>query len=143
MSEVYFERCHSADIDRRRSSNQRKECWARWLRHYSSDQSPERIYHARSRLAALSGGPLPPLPPEPETHLEMGGGSQGPAPLSTPTPQTAAVPKTPAIERVSAEGCGPVCDPIWNACASRCQENARRCLQACENEYRFCIRGCY
>lgn len=63
QSEAYYERCHAADLDPARSTEDRLRCWTAWVEHYRTGMPPERVSHARRRLAALNDGvALEPLP---------------------------------------------------------------------------------
>lgn len=63
QSEAYYERCHAADLDPARSTEDRLRCWTAWVEHYRVGMPPERVSHARRRLAALNDGiALDPLP---------------------------------------------------------------------------------
>jgi len=63
QSEAYYERCHAADLDPARSTEDRLRCWTAWVEHYRVGMPPERVSHARRRLAALNDGiALEPLP---------------------------------------------------------------------------------
>ncbi|MCB9619316.1 MAG: hypothetical protein H6724_07680 [Sandaracinus sp.] len=63
QSEAYYEHCHAADLDPERSNDERIECWTAWLEHYREGMPPERVLHARRRLAGLEDGAAPdPLP---------------------------------------------------------------------------------
>ena len=63
QSEAYYERCHAADLDPARSTEDRLRCWTAWVEHYQVGMPPERVSHARRRLAALNDGiALDPLP---------------------------------------------------------------------------------
>ncbi len=65
-SDTYYERCYAADVDPQITVDTRRECWALWLEHYTPGQPPDRVAHARSRLAALEAGEVaPPLPGSP------------------------------------------------------------------------------
>lgn len=64
QSEVYFERCHAADLDTRRTTAERLECWSAWIEHYRDGVSVGRARHAARRVEALRAGdqvsvPLP------------------------------------------------------------------------------------
>lgn len=63
QSNAYFERCHAADFDTTVRPELRRQCWARWLQHYTKGQPPDRVDYARHRLAALEDGEsIDPLP---------------------------------------------------------------------------------
>lgn len=65
QSEAYYERCHAADLDPARSTEDRLRCWTAWVEHYRVGMPPERVSHARRRIAALNDGiALEPLPDE-------------------------------------------------------------------------------
>lgn len=63
QSEAYYEHCHAADLDPSRSTEERIACWTAWVEHYREAMPPERVLHARRRLAGLEDGLAPaPLP---------------------------------------------------------------------------------
>ncbi len=63
QSEAYYEHCHAADLDPSRSTEERIACWTAWVEHYREGMPPERVLHARRRLAGLEDGLAPaPLP---------------------------------------------------------------------------------
>jgi hypothetical protein len=96
QSEAYYERCHAADLDPARSTEDRLRCWTAWVEHYRVGMPPERVSHARRRLAALNDGialePLPDVTPSytatfmaleaaesPEERVELGEQDEGAA----------------------------------------------------------------
>lgn len=171
QSHAYFERCHAADFDPRVRPDLRRQCWARWLQHYTYGQPPDRVQYARGRLAALEDGeaidPLPGLAPTAvgtrytasflttAAHAEdasaTAGGNAAPAGLSTEARVEATVggvPRVDPAEDLPAPpdvhgACANVCMPRWNDCVVRCDGRARTCREACEAEHRTCMRGCY
>jgi len=63
QSNAYFEQCHAADFDSTVTPELRRQCWARWLQHYTYGQPPDRVEYARARIAALEDGEeIEPLP---------------------------------------------------------------------------------
>ncbi len=150
-STVYFERCHAAELDDAVSIEVRTECWERWLRWYSQEQTQTRVLYARERIVFLSQGEIAdPLPSEESADEE----AAAPAPIRSTTeaiapPSTGSVPTTSAAPssrrrpRFSGHDvCEPVCLPGWNACVDRCVDNERTCIAACQNEYGSCMSGC-
>lgn len=63
QSNAYFEQCHGADFDPTVTAELRRQCWARWLQHYTYGQPPDRVEYARARVAAIEDGEtIEPLP---------------------------------------------------------------------------------
>jgi hypothetical protein len=84
QSEAYYERCHAADLDPARSTEDRRRCWTAWVEHYRVGMPPERVSHARRRLAALNDGialePLPDVRPSyTATFMALEAAAEGPA----------------------------------------------------------------
>jgi hypothetical protein len=172
-SDTYYERCYAADVDPQITVDTRRECWALWLEHYTPGQPPDRVAHARSRLAALEAGevapPLPgsPLPPVTETTEASDAGVEATAVLDGATPEPlpeGAVaagtdagpvgPPRPDSPEVRAAyrppppvtvttACDPVCQVGWDECIPRCDDRTRACHSACQAQYRRCQAACY
>lgn len=83
-SDVYFERCYAADLDRRVPVEERRACWQAWMTHWQTDQPPERIDYVRERLLRLD--------PERAALLALatGGADGDPVPLTETSPAIAA-----------------------------------------------------
>ncbi len=161
QSNAYFERCHAADFDPTVRPELRRECWARWLQHYTQGQPPDRVDYARGRVAALEDGEdIAPLPGMQRTalgssytasFLTMEEQAQSEAETSDPEVELPADTQEalePAVAEIPAPpdvtgGCAPVCTPRWNDCMSQCDGRAASCREACETEHRTCMRGCY
>jgi hypothetical protein len=153
-SDVYFERCHGADLDRTLSLQAKYACWETWLDEYAEGQPPHRILYARERMVALAYGE--PLSASPESSLPEGAsvatdtapdttgvdGGTAIAPTATEAsgPRTSPVPRNPRYR--GNPTCEPVCAPPWRTCLARCVEGRDACVRACESEYRACMRGC-
>lgn len=82
-SEVYFERCYAADLDRRVPVEERRACWQAWAAHWQEGQDPARIDYVRERLLRL----------DPEraavVALATGGSDADPVPLTETSPAIA------------------------------------------------------
>ncbi|UJR80663.1 Hypothetical protein I5071_27120 [Sandaracinus amylolyticus] len=82
-SNVYFERCYAADLDRRVPVEERRACWQAWATHWQEGQDPARIDYVRERLLRL----------DPEraalVALATGGSDADPVPLTETTPAIA------------------------------------------------------
>jgi hypothetical protein len=52
-SQVYFERCYSADLDPAVPVDERRACWQQWMAHYHEGQPPDRTDYARERIVRL------------------------------------------------------------------------------------------
>lgn len=119
QSNAYFERCHAADFDTAVRPEVRRQCWARWLQHYTSGQPPDRVDYARHRLAALEDGEsIEPLPGMRRVTvgssytasffaLEGNGGEQEPAVEDPQAADAAAVDGEQAVEVGPASEGGP------------------------------------
>ena len=155
QSNAYFERCHAADFDATVRQDLRRECWARWLEHYTPGQPPDRVEYAQHRLGALDDGErIEPLPGMRATAL----GSSHTASFLTTTsdgdtaPTTAETAEEPGIETpvvvrppppTAIGPCADVCAPRWDQCIAQCDNRANGCTEACEHEHRTCMRGCF
>jgi len=169
-SDTYYERCYAADVDPQITMDTRRECWALWLEHYTTGEPPERVAHARSRLAALEAGEAAPALPGSPPPVEAGASDAGVADLSlldgaTPEPPldgavAAATdagpvgPLPPTAPEVRAAyrspppvtvttACDPVCLAGWEECIPRCDDRTRSCRSACQARYRSCQAACY
>ncbi|MCA9535850.1 MAG: hypothetical protein KC593_19325 [Myxococcales bacterium] len=168
-SDTYYERCYAADVDPGISVELRRECWARWLEHYTPGQPPDRVAHARSRHAELEAGvTAPPLPgtvvaevlePEPSATPTEGDAGVGAVEAATegapvaadgsdtgvPRPDSpevrAAYHSPPPVTNTTA--CDPLCRVGWDDCIPRCDDRTRACRAACQAQYRACQAGCY
>lgn len=170
QSNAYFERCHGADFDPTVRPDLRRQCWARWLQHYTYGQPPDRIEYARNRLAALEDGEtIAPLPGLARTAVGTSfsasflttsarsddaaatSGDAVPAELSDDQQREATVGDVPPVEPPEelppppnvTGACAGVCTPRWNECVRRCDHRVEGCREACETEHRTCMRGCY
>lgn len=99
-SEVYFERCYAADLDRAVPIGERRACWQSWMAHYQLGQPPDRIDYVRERILRLDperaevvalaigeGDPVPASQSEPAIAAEaelVAATASGEAPLSQP-----------------------------------------------------------
>lgn len=149
QSTEYFERCHAADLDPRRTVEQRQACWSAWLEHYAGFQSADRAGYAQERLAALGRGEaMPQLP-----GLEAAGASVNAAAMVSvgyeprrgadlPRDAQAAM-AAPAPSTLDADPCVRVCAPRQAACVARCDAERGECVTACAAEHRVCLRACY
>lgn len=168
-SDTYYERCYAADVDPQISMETRQQCWALWLEHYTPGQPPERVAHARMRLAELEAGvqaaPLPdaPLPLAVESvdagvEVALLDGAVATAndgaPVATATDAGPLGPPAPDSPEVRANyrspppvsvttACDPVCLVGWEECIPRCDDRTRACRSACQARYRSCQAACY
>jgi hypothetical protein len=167
-SDVYFERCHAAEMDEAVPLQSKYACWETWLEGHAEGQPPHRILYARERMVALAyGEPLTVIsdapsaedtpteasdaPPEATTSAEAEPssatameGSAGAAPTGVTDGEAEAevfIPERPRYQGNPA--CDPVCGPPWERCVARCTDGRQACVQACESEYRGCMRGCF
>lgn len=157
QSNAYFERCHAADFDSTVRPGLRRECWARWLQHYTPGQPPDRIEYARNRLAALDDGEeIEPLPGMRQTaigststasFLPAGADQGGEQPMVVLPDATQQALESPAPDRppppTMIGACASVCAPRWDGCIAACDGRAEGCRESCEHEHRTCMRGCY
>lgn len=138
-STVYFERCHAAEFDDAVPIEQKLECWNRWMRWYSAEQTETRLLYAQERIVYLTQGELVnPLPDAETARVEE---AAAPAPVSADTR-----PARP-LQRLSPRttghpACAPACRPEWDACTGRCDPEDRGCVAACQNRYASCMDGC-
>lgn len=166
-SDTYYERCYAADVDPEISMDTRRQCWALWLEHYTPGQPPDRVAHARTRLAELEAGvqapPLPDVPPplatEPadagvevsvldgavEATSDAGAAVTDAGPVGPPAPDSPEVRANyrspPPVSVTTA--CDPVCLAGWEECIPRCDDRTRACRAACQARYRNCQAACY
>ena len=73
QANVYFERCHAADRDSRRTDMERRACWQAWRDHYEVGQPDDRTDYVRERLVMLdpaSGDVLSMAAPESSAEPE-------------------------------------------------------------------------
>lgn len=161
----YFERCQTADYDPSRTVETRHRCWTRWLAHYHEGQPPERIRHARDRIAALESGeetaPLPGMEGRPvgqaHTAAFLSAGkyerpaaegtdsaeTEPPSAEPTTTSERTEEPRIPSPPERRSSACTPVCEPGWEACVRACDDRGQPCIETCEVEYRTCLSGCH
>lgn len=155
QADSFFEQCYSADYDPRVTYEQRQECWAAWLEHYTTGQPPERIDYANLRLTAIeSGEQLSPLPGIPTSAvgtsytasffaLTSGDGAEQVVDSEIrriePTRVRDDLPAPPNDDHQ----CADVCRPRWYACIEQCDDPHGPCRDACETEQRTCLAGCF
>lgn len=163
-SDTYYERCYAADVDPEISVDTRRECWALWLEHYTPGQPPDRVAHARSRLAALEAGEAaPPLPdtavlPGTEAVSEISdAGVEASALLDGATPEPLL---DGAVAAAATADAGPVGPPrpdspevraayrspppvsVTTACDPVCLVGWEECIPRCDDRTRACRSAC-
>ena len=71
-SATYYEQCQSAELNPRRTIDERRECWEAWLKYYTQGQPLERIGYAQDRRIGLAHGEeVAPLPDREDRGLEL------------------------------------------------------------------------
>jgi len=165
-SDTYYERCYAADVDPAISMETRHQCWALWLEHYTPGQPPDRVGHARERLAELEAGvaaaPLPDMPPLPATASEQDAGvalADGSAPPGAPL-DGAVAPADGAVAPTSGTDAAPTAPPApdspevranyrppppvrtTTACDPVCLAAWEECVPRCDDRTRSCMAAC-
>jgi hypothetical protein len=154
QSDLYFERCHSAERDPAATTEVRRQCWKAWLKHYAISQPPERVGHAEERSVALT--------PEASGALDEDTGSEFLMAVHAAEAQAEGSP----VIGAAAEGCKESCVSREATCAAACAtafnvgadagpapdsgppltpESAPEkdhCTAACESETRVCLGVC-
>lgn len=167
-SDTYYERCYAADVDPESSMELRQQCWALWLEHYTPGQPPDRVAHARTRLAALEAGVAePPLPgsipttePSSDDLEALDGGVEEAAQVTERDAETTAaapteaghgpspadgtqtgVPRPDSPEVRAGYRSPPPVRPT-TACDPVCAAAWDRCLPRCDGRERSCRAAC-
>jgi hypothetical protein len=151
QSNLYFERCHAADLDPARTDAERRACWQAWRDHYDVGQSADRDDYVRERLVMLDpqSGSAISLATADEPEADVGDGSVEPAPPEGPElsdtigdrPPRAR--RRPVVPRTRTSACGAGCEPAFVTCGTACNVGDRGCVDACRHIYRQCARGCF
>jgi hypothetical protein len=167
-SSYEWDRCRTLDDDPGVTNEDRLQCWTAWLESDTSGQPPDRIQHARTRVAALGNGgrAAPPSSGGVQAEAPRAPSVASGAPASTasePTPptvtaggvaraDTSAPPQSGGNEPAGADGgagappgagCASTCRSAWNSCSGACGAGDAACAANCDNSYRDCMRGCY
>ncbi|MEM7606864.1 MAG: hypothetical protein AAF411_16025 [Myxococcota bacterium] len=72
QSSVFYEQCRAAELNSQLGVDQRRECWAAWLKYYAAGQPIERVGYAQDRRIALAyGDELAPLPDRQDPSWEL------------------------------------------------------------------------
>ena len=164
QSNTFFERCHSADYNPRVTNADRRQCWTRWLEHYTTGQSPDRLAFARDRLNAIeSGEPVRPMPGMPGAAVQGSYTASyfalAPEQDGSPASDLEARPMSGTAESRSMSAsaardnlpsppsadhqCSSVCAPRWYSCIEQCDDPHGACRHACESEHNTCLSGCF
>jgi hypothetical protein len=160
QSNLYFERCHAADLDAARTDAERRACWQAWRDHYDVGQSPDRDDYVRERLVMLdpqSGSAISlATPDDPMGQDPIGAGDaessptdvvdvppEGPELSDTVGDRPPRPRRRPVAPRTRTSACGAGCEPAFVTCGTACTVGDRGCLDACRHIYRQCARGCF
>lgn len=166
-SDIEWERCRTLDNDPQASREERIQCWSYWEQTYTEGQSPDRVQHARDRIARLrastngnppSAGnqqqrrddaappraesPTPSPPPASSTVMNNRSGDSTPAGASDggyPSPPSS----NTVVNTPPGANCATACRDAWTTCSSNCTRNDAACIAHCDDTYRDCMRGCY
>ena len=164
-SNVYFERCYAADLDRLVPNAERRACWSAWQEHYPAGQSRERLDYVRERLlrldperaaiVALATGEDPELAPElgmssdPQLVTEDAA-EPDPASETTDVASTEAPAEDGAADEESREeararraGRRPIVPRTATPhCAAACEPRYQTCATRCGADGRACLTAC-
>lgn len=162
-----FEHCYALDENQNVLMQQKSDCWADWMKHYTYGQTRDRVEFAAMRYRAIMRADTLP------TDEAIMGAAPGegkstaihaaPAPTSAfaPPPMTnanteAGAPATPNAEplpsvsepssrppssppRPRAAVCVDGCSDQWQTCRSTC---SRRACAACDKAFETCAKDC-
>jgi hypothetical protein len=154
QSNLYFERCHAADLDPRRTDAERRACWQAWRDHYDVGQSPDRDDYVRERLVMLDprNGTAIALSTADDPMAEAAGDEateaafappEGPELSDTISDHPPRRQRRPLAPRTRTSACGAGCEPAFVTCGTACNVGDRGCIDACRHIYRQCARGCF
>ena len=162
---AYYERCYAADVDPQYSVEFRRECWGRWLEHYTAGQPTDRVAYARGRYEALARGeeraPLPGQEPPPldvdvdvderdggseapETELSDGGVPLGDAATGIAEGDGGGGPESPDPDSAEVRSRYRPPPPAGQTspCDSVCASHWETCVPRCDGRPHACIIAC-
>jgi hypothetical protein len=165
-----FEHCYALDENPNVLMQQKSDCWADWIKHYTYGQTRDRVEFAAIRYRAIMrAGTLPtdeaimgaapgegtgsslaaPAPTNafasPPKMVTEEAATVQPAPVPVPSP-----PPTVSAAPVPPQDPGPALQPPGGACIDDCAEKWHACwakcgskqCAACDKAYRACGRSC-
>jgi hypothetical protein len=163
-----FEHCYALDENPNVLMQQKSDCWADWMKHYTYGQTRDRVEFAAVRYRAiLRAGSVPtdeaimgaapgeasgtslaaPAPTNAFASPPKTMADEAPAPSATPAPpmplDNPSRPNPPvimsALPQPPGAACIEVCSDNWQTCKGKC--DAGPC-GTCDPAYRDCARKC-
>jgi hypothetical protein len=164
-----FEHCYALDENPNVLMQQKSDCWADWMKHYTYGQTRDRVEFAAMRFRAITRadtlptdeavmGAAPgegtngrilaaPAPtnafaPPPKTSVDTDSGAPI-IPATPPGPSTSSPlnPELPApTPHPPGTNCVDSCSDKWQACHGSCIQNA---CAVCDRIYAKCAKGCF
>jgi hypothetical protein len=164
-----FEHCYALDENPNVLMQQKSDCWADWMKHYTYGQTRDRLEFAAMRHRAITRADTVPTD-EAIMGAAPGEGTSGailaapaptnafaPPPMIASTdagaPVTPSVPPPPSVSTPSSSpqlpppparppgtNCVDACSDKWQACHGSCTQNA---CAACDKSYMKCAKVCF